>query len=251
MIYISIPAFNEEKNIGALLEETRNVLAGAELDYRIIVVNDASVDRTGEILEEFGDKMPLEVVTHEKNLGQGAALRSGLGRILDEAADDHFVVTLDADSAHQPQNILGIYDKLLDGQDVVIASRYRRGGGEWGAPRWRRYLAGICNWLLHICFPIEEVSDYTGSFRGFRVSALRRGLGEGGVDNLKEKGFTVVPEILICMKGRGLSFYEIPLILRYDLKRGQRTKLRVSKVLEATLRLIFRRLVGDRPGRKK
>jgi hypothetical protein len=57
--------------------------------------------------------------------------------------------------------------------------------------------------------------------------------------------------MLIYLRGKGLSFYEVPLILRYDLKRGRKTKLVVSKVLKATLRLIYQRLVGDRSGRKK
>jgi dolichol-phosphate mannosyltransferase len=221
------------------------------VEYRVIVVNDASTDRTGEILENFKDKMPLEILTHEQNQNQGGALRTGLGKILEEGGEEDFVVTLDADSAHQPSNIIDLYDKLLDAHDVVIASRYRPGGEEWGAPRWRKYLARTCNWLIHLCFPIEEVSDYTGSFRGFRLAALRKAWGDEGVAVLKEKDFTVVPEMLICLRGKGLSFYEIPLILRYDLKRGQKTKLVVSKVLKATLRLIYRRLVGDRPGRKK
>lgn len=251
MIYISIPAYNEEKNLPPLLEETRKVLAGAGLDYKVVVVNDASTDRTGEILAEFAAKMPLEILTHDKNRGQGDAVRTGLGKILEGADDDEFVVTLDADSAHQPRNILSIYDNLLDGLDVVVASRYRRGGEEWGAPRWRKYLARICNWLLSLFFPIEEISDYTGSFRGFRVTALRGSWGEKGVDILQEKDFTVVPEMLLCLRGKGLRFFEIPLILRYDLKRGQKTKLVVSKVLRATLRLIYRKLAGDRPGRKK
>jgi dolichol-phosphate mannosyltransferase len=251
MIYIFVPAYNEEQNIGALLGEMRKTLGGADLDYRTVVVDGASSDGTGAILEDFREKMPLDLVTLEKNEGQGGAIRAGLDRILEEAADDDFIVTLDADSAHQPRDILAIYDKLLDGPDVVIASRYRRGGEEWGAPRWRKYLARSCNWLLHLCFPIEEVSDYTGSFRGFRAGALRRGFGEAGAGALKEKGFTVVPEILICLKGKGLSFYEIPLILRYDLKRGPKTRVVVSKVCKATMRLIYRKLVGDRPGRKK
>lgn len=243
MIYIYIPAYNEEKNIGLILDETRRVLVGAEVEYRLVVVDDCSTDRTGEILEEYVEKMPLDVVTHERNMNQGGALRSGLSKILDEATDDDFIVTLDADSSHQPQNILGIYDKLLDGRDVVIASRYRRGGDEWGAPRYRIYLARLANWLLHQFFPIEDVSDYTGSFRGFRVAALRQAWGEEGVDCLEENDFTVVPEVLLCLRGKGLSFAEIPLILRYDLKR-EKTKIRVSRTLKATFRLIYRKLLG-------
>jgi len=250
MLHVLIPAFNEEKNIGALLEESRRVLSGAELDYRLLVVNDASTDGTVRILETYIDKMPLEVINHESNQNQGGAIRSGLDNILNDAADGDFIVTLDADSAHQPQNILAIYDRLLDGQDVVITSRYLSGGEEWGAPRWRRYLARLCNWLLARFFPIDEISDYTGSFRGFRVSALRSAWGDQGAAVLQEEDFTVVPEILICLRGKGLNFDEIPLILRYDLKRGQKTKIVVSKVLKATMRLIWRKLRGGRTGRK-
>ena len=68
MIYIYIPAFNEEKNIGPILDEVRRTLDSADLKYRLVVVNDASTDRTSEILEEYAKTMPLEVVAHEKNL---------------------------------------------------------------------------------------------------------------------------------------------------------------------------------------
>ena len=125
----------------------------------------------------------------------------------------------------------------------MVASRYRRGGDEWGAPRYRIYLAKLANWLLHQFFPIEEVSDYTGSFRGFRASAFRKAWGDEGVEVLKENDFTVVPEVLLCLRGKGLTFTEIPLILRYDLKR-EKTKIKVRQTLKATSRLIWRRMLG-------
>lgn len=249
MIIIFIPAYNEEQNIEKLLREIEGVLSGIDVEYHIMVVDDGSTDRTGEILDGLSKELPLEVLRHEKNQNLGGAMRTGLRRVLEVGSDDDFVITMDADNSHPPGEIVNLYDRLLDGPDVVVASRYVKGGEECGVPRHRIILSRGANWLFKLLFPIENISDYTGSFRGMRFQALKKAFEVKGADLLEEQGFTVMPEILLRMRGKGLDFREIPLQLRYDLKRDP-SKMKIFENIRGTLRLMFRMFWGGLFGRK-
>ena len=248
MIIVLIPAYNEEKNISVLLSGIEQVLAGAELPHKIVVVNDGSVDRTAKILEEFAKELPLDIVHHSVNRNLGGAMRTGIKRALAISGEEDFIITMDADNSHPPRDIITIYDRLLDGPDVVVASRYKKGGEEMGVPFFRVFLSRGANWLFGLLFPIEGVSDYTGSFRGVRAVSLKKAWGDDGAGVLKEDGFTVMPEILLHLRKKNLTFTEIPLVLRYDLKCDA-SKMKVLDNVMGTLRLMARMFFGR--GRRK
>ena len=250
MIIVLLPAYNEENSIGPLLQEIEKTLGGLEVEHRIVVVDDGSTDRTGEILDTLTETLPLEVVHHPENRNLGGAMKTGLKTVLDEAQNGDFIITLDADNSHPPKEIINLYDRLLDGPDVVVASRYHKGGEEIGVPRMRVFLSRGANWLFKFLFPIEGVADYTGSFRGFRAQAVEKAWAPDGSDVLQETGFTVMPEILLRLRGKGCVFAEIPLVLRYDLK-GDPSKMRIFDNILGTLRLMLKMFVGGLFGRKK
>lgn len=249
MIIILIPAYNEEKNIETLLMEIERVLSGIDVDHRIVVVDDGSTDRTNDILKNLAKELPLEVLRHEKNQNLGGAVRTGLSRVLELSKEGDFLITMDADNSHPPKEIVNLYDRLLDGPDVVVASRYKKGGEERGVPRHRVFLSRGANWLFKLLFPIDSILDYTGSFRGMRTVSLKKAWGEKGASVLVERGFTVMPEILLRLRKKALNFREIPLVLRYDLK-GDVSKMRIADNIRDTLRLIFRMFLGGLFGRK-
>jgi dolichol-phosphate mannosyltransferase len=250
MIIIMIPAYNEEKNLPRLIEEIEQSLREMEVEHRLVVVDDGSTDATGEYLDEMSKKIALEAIHHEKNMNLGGAMKTGLNRVLEIAQEGDFIVTMDADNSHPPREILNLYDRLLDGPDVVVASRYKKGGEEVGVPKYRVLLSRGANWLFKTLFPIDGIRDYTGSFRGMRATALQRAWGEAGADVLKETGFTVMPEILLTLRKKGLHFEEIPLVLRYDLK-GDASKMKVMKNVTGTLGLMARMFFGGRVGRSR
>lgn len=249
MILIMIPAYNEEKNIPILLKDIEQSLNDADVEHCYVVVNDGSTDNTGALLDDFAKELPLEVLHHEKNMNLGGGMRTGLNRALEICNEDDFIVTMDADNSHPPKEILRIYERLLDGPDVVIASRYKKGGEEMGVPLYRIVLSKGANWLFKLFFPIKHVSDYTGSFRGMRASALKKAWKAKGADVLEEVGFTVMPEILLQLRGADLNFREIPLVLRYDLKNDP-SKMRIFDNIFGTLNLIFRLFFRRILGRK-
>lgn len=110
-VWIVIPAYNEEKTIGRVIDGlNKNGWKG------IIVVNDGSSDRTAEIAKA---KKAI-VVSHEKNMGLGAALRTGLSKAVELGAD--IAVTFDADGQHEPKDVKWLIAKI-DGADLVIGAR--------------------------------------------------------------------------------------------------------------------------------
>ncbi len=124
-LLIIIPAYNEEKNIGRFLEEIHRTEASAEAD--ILVIDDASTDRTAKIAEDMG----CTVVTNIYNLGYGSGLQIGYKYALKHGYDH--VIQMDADGQHDACNIDRIYRKLLwrdeDGKclDIVLGSRFLKG----------------------------------------------------------------------------------------------------------------------------
>ncbi|MEM9024997.1 MAG: glycosyltransferase, partial [Bacteroidota bacterium] len=93
MIYLFIPAFNEEESLPKLLPKIRNVLEEHQMEYRLLVVNDGSRDRTQEILEEFvASGMPLEVLRHPINRGLGETERDGFEFVAQHTEPDDIIV---------------------------------------------------------------------------------------------------------------------------------------------------------------
>jgi glycosyltransferase involved in cell wall biosynthesis len=118
---VVVPLFNEEECIEPLIEEIHEVLDGYGKSYEILLVDDASGDRSAEILSSLATSDPrLRVVRHRKNLGQSAALVSGFDRVRGE-----IVITLDADLQNDPADIPRLLAKL-DHFDVVCGVRTNR-----------------------------------------------------------------------------------------------------------------------------
>jgi len=112
---VIIPAYNEEKNIGAVLEDIRRF----HYDIDIIVINDASKDNTEQVVVEKGEK----IINHFYNLGYGGALQTGFKYAADKGYE--YVIQFDGDGQHDPADIQSIIDELKTGcYDIVIGSRF-------------------------------------------------------------------------------------------------------------------------------
>ena len=244
-VWVVLPAYNEEAALPVLLEAIDGAMSAAELPYRIVLVDDGSADRTPEIAERYTARLPLIVERHPVNLGLGATLRDGLTRASELAAATDVLVTLDADNS-QPAGLIPRMVRAVDtGCDVVIASRYRPGSRVFGVPLARRALSYWGSWLFRLVLPIPAVRDYTCGFRAYRASALQQALAERGQGFFDQQGFQSMVDVLLKLRGRGLTFGEVPLVLRYDLKEGA-SKMRVLKTVRSTLALIVRRRLGGR-----
>src|SRR5262249_13728854 len=118
----AIPIYNEEKHIDGVLREVRRYAP------EILVVNDGSTDRTGELLAQYPD---VRVLTHRQNRGYGAALSSAFAYTLEH--DFEVLVTMDCDGQHEPARIPVLLEAIHDA-DIVSGSRYFRSFREDTAP---------------------------------------------------------------------------------------------------------------------
>jgi len=211
VLSIVIPAYNEERFLGTLLDQIRAVdLARLGVSKQIIVVDDCSRDRTAEIAAACPD---VVLERHAKNGGKGQAVRTGLAR-----ATGDLVIIQDADLEYDPEDYVPMLRALLSGQaDIVYGSRYlKRPGrgrlvnlltGKHPAQSWAAYLGGQSLSFIALL--------YTGHYISDTVTALKlfpRGIIAGLV--LETTGFELDHEITAKVLARGYRIGEVPVAYR-------------------------------------
>lgn len=242
-VWVVLPAYNEVLSLPALLERLAQSMFEAGLRYGVVLVDDGSTDGTVESVAHLAKEVSLCVLRHERNQGLGASLRDGLMKAAGLAADHDIVVTMDADNSHTPELILPMVRLVREGNDVVIASRYRSGSRVRGVPWSRRFLSFAGRCLFTLVFPTPGVRDFTSGYRAYRAQVLRRVASEYGPAFYDQDGFQAMVDILLKLRRFDLIFHEVPLILRYDLKEGG-SKMKVWRTVRDTLRLLVRRRLG-------
>lgn len=233
-ITIVLPAYNEERDLPPLLERTVAALSPAGCEYRILVVDDGSSDRTADIVSDASASSPVVLVRHPRNMGLGAAIRTGL---LEASREDGVVITMDADNSQDPSLIPLMVERLEEGYDVVIASRFQEGGEAVGVPAHRKLLSHAAAAIMGVLIRFPGVRDYTCGYRAYTSEVLRRLQRECDPEIVREDGFACMFELLVKLRKLGAKAAEVPLVLRYDLKQGAskmrvlRTGLRYAAVL--------------------
>ncbi|MCS7173049.1 MAG: glycosyltransferase [Armatimonadetes bacterium] len=236
-IWVLLPAYNEAGNLPELLASLDAV--ARTLPLHVLLVDDGSEDGTGAVAASWrGPCAPL-VVAHDANRGLGAALRTGLSVLLDRCGDEDLVVTMDADGSHRPHQIPQLVEALREGADVAIASRYCRGSRVLGVPLPRRLLSRAARLLLSLRFPMRGVRDYTCGYRSYRAALLRRAQERYGERWILSSGFVATAELLLKLRPFRPAVREIPIELRYDLKRGK-SKLPPLRTIRQYLQILTR-----------
>jgi len=220
MIWIMLPAYNEQTDLPKLLEKLEKALVNS--DYRLVVVNDGSTDRTDEILSEYKDRLNLDVVLHPINRGLGETERDGFEYIAWKADRDDVIVRVEGDDTHEPKYIFDLIDKLNEGYDVVNTSRFQPGGGQLGVKSYHAFISKSANIFMRVLLGIHGVSDYSCGYRAYRVAVIQDALAIFGNNmiQLRGLGFTSTLEIIVKLNVLGCKFTEVPFILRYDQKKG-------------------------------
>lgn len=186
-ISIILPCYNEE----AILEINLNTVIdymqerNGQYDWEIVLVNDGSKDRTGEIAECFSKKNDnIKVIHHPTNLNLGNALKTGFNN-----SNGNIIVVLDVDLSYGVQYIQLMVDKLIeDLADIVIASPYMKGGKVTGVPFSRRIMSRWVNRFMRLAAQ-DKYHTYTSMVRAYKGSFIRN-------LNLKTKDYEISPEIL-------------------------------------------------------
>jgi len=222
MIYVLLPAYNEEDSLDGLLPKIKAVMKKNKYKYKVIVVDDGSQDKTYEKLTKYASLMPLEVIIHTYNRGLGETIRDAFERAADISQPDDIIIRMDCDDTHEPKYIPEMVKKIKQGNDVVIASRFLPGGGAEGLNSYRTFISRCANLVMKTAFPIKDLKEYSCGFRAYKASIIKDALkifGNNFID-LKGLGFTCTLEKLIKLKMLKAKIVEIPFILRYDQKRS-------------------------------
>jgi len=222
-VMVIVPAYNE----GSVIQVTvRNLLSAG---HEVIVVDDGSQDETVAVRE-----LPLVYIRHAVNLGQGAALQTGMTYALRAGAD--IAVHFDADGQHDWRQIDRLLAPILNGSaDVVFGSRFLRKVDAAQVPFKKRMLlrGGILvSWLLSGV----RLSDTHNGFRALSRRALEQ-------VRLRENGFAHATEILQRVRESRLRLVEVPITVSYtdySIRKGQRISNSINVLFDLILSRLFR-----------
>lgn len=228
--YIIIPTYNEKVNVVVLLGKIFSL--GIE-NLHVLIVDDASPDGTGQIVEGLKLQYPhLDVLHRPGKAGLGKAYLAGFSEVLARGAD--YVFEMDADLSHDPKYIK---DFLLAGQnyDLVLGSRYIQGGGVSNWNLTRRLISRFGNIYARLVLNLP-FSDLTGGFKCYRRLVLERIMGE----NLSSVGYNFQIETTYKAYLAGFKIGEVPII--FTERAGGKSKFSLKIILESFWQVLLLRL---------
>ncbi len=202
-VAVIVPTYNEEENIESLVTQLLALPTGVH----VIIVDDNSPDGTGAIADRLAAESEgrMEVIHRAGKLGLGTAYIAGFRRAL--AAGAELICTMDADFSHNPRYIPAMVEKIEQGHDLVIGSRYVPGGGTSGCTIKRKLLSWGANAFARLTLGLHA-HDTTAGFRCYRRQVLE----DVGLDTVKADGYSFLVEMLYHVQRRGWRVGETPII---------------------------------------
>ena len=228
---ICLPTYNELENLEAMIAALGEVLRDGD---RVLVVDDGSPDGTGELADRLaGEHSWVGVLHRAVKEGLGPAYLAGFRRALDDGAE--LVLEMDCDFSHDPRDVPRLIAAAEDGADLVLGSRYVRGGSipNWGA--LRRFVSLGGNIYAQV-FLQSRIRDLTGGFKCFR----RRVLETIPLDAIDSKGYAFQIETTYRVRRAGFRVVEIPIAFT-DREQGT-SKMNGAIVVEAVWKVPLLRL---------
>ncbi|MEO3812549.1 polyprenol monophosphomannose synthase [Sphaerisporangium sp. B11E5] len=200
-VLVIVPTYNERENLPVIVARLRTAVPEAHL----LVADDNSPDGTGEIADELADADDHVHVLHRPaKQGLGAAYIAGFAWGLAEGFD--VLVEMDADGSHSPEQLPALLDALAEGADLVIGSRWVRGGKVLNWPARREFLSRGANTYARIVLGVP-VRDTTAGFRAYRASTLEK----IGLSDVQSEGYCFQVDLTLRTIRNDLRVTEVPI----------------------------------------
>ena len=237
MLVVCLPTYNERENLEPMAKAVLTVLREHGLEGRLLVIDDASPDGTGELADRLAAELgSLDVLHRERKEGLGPAYVAGFRRALDAGAD--LVATMDCDFSHDPADLPRLVE-AAQRAGIGLGSRYVKGGGtrNWGLVRRAVSRGGSVYARVILGIPVR---DPTAGFKVYRRDVLEA----IGPERVESKGYAFQVETVFRALRAGFGVEEVP-ILFADREEGG-SKMGPGIVLEGMLKVPALRLAAAR-----
>ena len=217
---ILILTLNEKENLRELIPQ----IFGSMPDISVLIVDDSSRDGTRELIETMKhDFRNLFLLERKNNFGYGRSSVDGIKLVFQTGYD--FLVTMDADFSHDFNLIPVLIDKLKN-YDIVVGSRYIKGGGITNWSFHRKVLSRFANFYVRSILHLP-IKDATTGFNGYRTSSLKK----INLDEIKSDGYAFLVEKKYRLLKAGCSFVEYPIM--FSERREGQSKMSAQVIWES------------------
>jgi dolichol-phosphate mannosyltransferase len=214
---VVIPAHNEAGCIADTVRSIVGVLERESVDYEVLVVDDASTDRTAEIIAELGAQNPrIRYRLSHNPPGYGFTVRAGL-----DAFEGEVVAIVMADGSDEPEDLLAYLGVIEDGYDCAFGSRFIRGSTVSDYPRFKLVVNRLANWGVRVLFR-SGYNDTTNAFKAYRREVIET------VQPLLSNHFNLTVEIPLKAIVRGHSYAVVP--ISWTNRRAGESKLSLPEM---------------------
>ena len=225
-ILVSLATYNEATNIASLIGEIHKIVPAAD----VLVIDDNSPDGTGKIVDEMKANDPRIHVLHRPGkLGLGTATLAAMNFAMEHNYD--YLQNMDADGQHPPRYLPGILAGMSQ-YDVMIGSRYVKGGGTENWPFKRRFISQAVNLLVRALFRMP-VKDASGAYRCYRVSKLR----VAHLERTRSRGYSFQQEVLFRCHKAGCTIGEYPIL--FENRRAGTSKVNRKEALRSIGMILY------------
>lgn len=225
-LLVSLATYNERDNLTPLVADIHAHAPHAD----VLVIDDNSPDGTGALADELAANDPRVKVLHRPGkLGLGTATLAAMRYAMDHDYD--LLQNLDADFSHPPRYLPGLLAGMAT-HDVMIGSRYVKGGGTEGWPLTRKVISKTVNAVVRFLFRMP-VKDASGAFRCYRVANLRL----AKLDETVSRGYSFQQEVLFRVFRTGAKLGELP--ITFENRRHGSSKVNAKEAVRSMSTILF------------
>jgi len=225
---------NEEQNVKQVIKEISTVLKKHHLKGEIITVDDRSTDDTGKILDKLKEENSLLKVIHRtgdaNRVEIGWAIRDGIN-----AAKCSLVAIMMGDMSDDPEDMVKMVNKIKEGYDFIIGSRFCKGGKIYDYPPARLIVNRLCNYFVKFLFGLRT-NDISNAFKVYRRDAIKS-------IKIESPSFNFTVEIPLKLIKKRYKYTQVP-VKWFGRKKGL-SKLKVLEIGSNYLKTILKIFISD------
>jgi dolichol-phosphate mannosyltransferase len=218
-VAIILPTYCEAENIADIIHTIENL----KLNSTLVVIDDSSPDGTQKIVKELKEKYKnIILLNRPRKMGLGTAIRDGFQFLLSLAKQPEYIVTMDADYSHNPNDVPKLLKLAKKGYDLVIGSRYCEKGEVKGWKLSRLLISKVANKITGMLIKIQ-LNDFTSGFRCYSKEYIRKAL-----PSLHSQTYEIQIETIRQAKLQSSKIGEIPII--FENRKKGKSKLTLTEI---------------------